>query len=538
MKLSYEDQITLPEGVYKVIHTGITDRVYHAFWMKLNADWPDGNGWKPGRATNSASNANTTEYWGTGYPVATHPLQTFTYGTGFTGVTNNTGVLWDAPANSWKGNWHHWAIYMQKNTTASSANGILRIWIDGVLKVNRSNMTFWSANTYFYNMFYFPSNTNCRTGHLNECYPGTDWTGMYLYVDNVEIWDDMPTSNTAPEISITSPTCPATVTSSPQTLTVTATDSDGTISSVNWYNDTTSANGSCTGAYSCSVTLGDGENSIRVVATDNGSVSSTVACTITKSVGADYTAPTITIQSPAETNPYYNMAATGAITVSGVAADNVEVSSVTWTCPSCSVTSGTATGKTTWSFSAIPGGGPYGSEVVTTGDFSSSDAWYTETGWEITGGKAVATSASNKGFQQSGLVLAQYANYLLSYDVSGYSGEGSLYLSQYGFGGATVGLTEAAGTYTLEVVCVDPTDPLRFASGSAALNISMDNISLKQKGIRNVVTVTATDSSGNTASDIIYINNFLEQRDVSISAGGPTTLTGGGTKKLIFKRAE
>lgn len=73
--------------------------------------------------------------------------------------------------------------------------------------------------------------------------------------------------------------------------------------------------------------------------------------------------PVVTILIPS-TTPYYagwstsgtilsNDGSVGAISVSGAASDNVGVTSVTWACPNCTPSSGTATGTTTWSISGI-----------------------------------------------------------------------------------------------------------------------------------------------------------------------------------------
>jgi hypothetical protein len=61
----------------------------------------------------------------------------------------------------------------------------------------------------------------------------------------------------------------------------------------------------------------------------------------------DTTNPSITIQSPTSSATY--AASDASLSISGIASDNIGVSSVTWTCDNCIVTSGTATGTTGWS---------------------------------------------------------------------------------------------------------------------------------------------------------------------------------------------
>jgi hypothetical protein len=69
----------------------------------------------------------------------------------------------------------------------------------------------------------------------------------------------------------------------------------------------------------------------------------------------DVTAPGITITSPTSSSTYTAPAA--AITLGGVAADGVGVTSVTWTCDKCTVTSGTASGTTAWTQTLMLGSG-------------------------------------------------------------------------------------------------------------------------------------------------------------------------------------
>lgn len=67
----------------------------------------------------------------------------------------------------------------------------------------------------------------------------------------------------------------------------------------------------------------------------------------TRAAGAP-AAPTILIHTP-DTAPTTSVS-TAALTVAGIAADDALVTAVTWTCPQCTVTSGTATGTTSWTF--------------------------------------------------------------------------------------------------------------------------------------------------------------------------------------------
>lgn len=66
---------------------------------------------------------------------------------------------------------------------------------------------------------------------------------------------------------------------------------------------------------------------------------------------ASGSAPSISIVSPSQTGSYSTTAST--VDVSGLASDDVAVTAVTWACATCTPTSGTATGTTSWSQTAI-----------------------------------------------------------------------------------------------------------------------------------------------------------------------------------------
>lgn len=66
--------------------------------------------------------------------------------------------------------------------------------------------------------------------------------------------------------------------------------------------------------------------------------------------GGDVTNPVTTITGP--TSSPTRSTSTSPETISGTCTDDTACTSVTWTCPTCSSTSGTATGTSSWSFSA------------------------------------------------------------------------------------------------------------------------------------------------------------------------------------------
>jgi hypothetical protein len=126
---------------------------------------------------------------------------------------------------------------------------------------------------------------------------------------------------------------------------------------VNWQTDHGTsgvANGSASWSIAA-VPLVTGTNTITVSAVDSLHKTASQSAVVTRSAesvttpvtpigGSDTTPPTITLTSPRRTIVQTNQAA---ITVSGVASDNVEVAKVTW--QNTLSGSGTATGTTKWS---------------------------------------------------------------------------------------------------------------------------------------------------------------------------------------------
>jgi len=110
--------------------------------------------------------------------------------------------------------------------------------------------------------------------------------------------------------------------------------------------------------------------------------------------GGDTTDPTVVITSPTSDATY----ATGStpINLGGTAADDVAVSTVTWACPECTPTSGSATGTTTWTIASI--GLASGSNVITVTATDSS----TNTGTDVL---TVTYTPSPPGNASSGLKM-------------------------------------------------------------------------------------------------------------------------------------
>lgn len=130
---------------------GITDEMYMDYWTRIDADaqkpggckwiWFQGNYVIPGEYGNSFN------------PILTAPWAG--WNTWMVGGNNSVGEagglaadrdvqIEDMPGiaalrgelgvNEWfQGRWHHFQVYAKLNSPVSASNGIIRVWIDGVL---------------------------------------------------------------------------------------------------------------------------------------------------------------------------------------------------------------------------------------------------------------------------------------------------------------------------------------------------------------------------------------------------------------------
>jgi hypothetical protein len=135
---------------------------------------------------------------------------------------------------------------------------------------------------------------------------------------------------TAPDLAIVQPTSASAFksTTSPLTLAGTAFDNVG-IDSVTWKNTSTGLTGTATGGTGAWTITGigliEGDNVINVTAADTVGNTKTVAVT----VSYDGTPPTVDITIPVATGTY-GPTSVRPLTIGGNAADNLELTSVTW----------------------------------------------------------------------------------------------------------------------------------------------------------------------------------------------------------------
>ncbi len=158
-----------------------------------------------------------------------------------------------------------------------------------------------------------------------------------------------PPDTTNPTVIITSPTSSATYSTSSDTLAIGGSASDNVgVSTVTWSNSR-GGNGTCSGTtswYASGISLLLGTNVIVVTARDSVGNSSTDTLTVTYN---DATLPTIAIMSPTTLPGYSTTEDT--VGVAGTAADNVEISAVTWS--NSAGGSGNCSGTNSWSAAAI-----------------------------------------------------------------------------------------------------------------------------------------------------------------------------------------
>ena len=113
--------------------------------------------------------------------------------------------------------------------------------------------------------------------------------------------------------------------------------------------------------------------------------------------------------------------------------------------------------------------GAFGSELVTNGNFDNNSDWSLGSGWSISGGLAVGTSASGNLQQNIGAVAGK--KYKLTFNVTAYT-SGSLSVD---LGGASAQTTSSVGLKTFNFTATS-TGNLRFYGGS--FSGSIDNVSV------------------------------------------------------------
>jgi len=286
-------------------------------------------------------------------------------------------------------------------------------------------------------------------------------------------WNVAAGDTTAPTISITAPTTSTTYATSSATLNVSGTAADAVgVTQVSWSNDR-GGSGVATGTASwsiTSITLQGGANVITVTARDAANNTSTDSLTVTYTA-ADTTAPGVSITTPTSVATYTT--STTPVTVGGTASDAVGVTQVTWA--NNRGGSGTAIGTTSWSASGITLLGGSNLITITARDAAGNSATDTLT---------VTYNAPD--------TTAPVATITTPTSVSTFT-TSTTPLTVGGTASDAVGVTQV--TWAND----------RGGSGTATGTTSWSASSIVLQSGSNVITITARDAAGNSATDVLTV---------------------------------
>jgi|GEM_PF-1415516 len=283
----------------------------------------------------------------------------------------------------------------------------------------------------------------------------------------------LPTDETAPAITIQSPTSSSSYSTGSSTMSLAGTASDNIgVSQVIWSNSR-GGSGAAQGTTNwsiASVQLSEGTNVITVTASDTAGNQKSDTLTVTYTA-PDQTAPAVTIQSPTSSSSY----STGSSTMSlgGTASDNIGVSQVTWS--NSRGGSGAAQGTTSWSIASVQLS--EGTNVITV---TASDAAGNHKSDTLT----VTYTAPD---QTAPTVTIQSPTSSSSYSTD------SSTISLAGSASDNVGVSQVTWSNSAG------------GSGSAQGTASWSIASVQLSEGTNTITVTASDAAGNRRSDTITV---------------------------------
>ncbi len=300
---------------------------------------------------------------------------------------------------------------------------------------------------------------------------------------------------TAPAVTITSPTSGTGYDTNSASLNIGGTASDAVgVTQVSWINSR-GGSGTATGTTSWSATgisLGEGDNVITITARDAAGNAATDILTVVYTI-PDATAPAVTITSPTSGTGYDTNSAS--LNIGGTASDAVGVTQVSWT--NSRGGSGSATGTTSWSAAGISLGEGENVVTVTARDAAGNTATDILTVvYTIPDATAPAVTITSP---TSGT----------GYDTNSAS------LNIGGTASDAVGVTQVSWTNS------------RGGSGSATGTTSWSAAGISLGEGENVVTVTARDAAGNTATDILTVVYTIPDATApAVTITSPTSGTG------------
>jgi hypothetical protein len=282
-----------------------------------------------------------------------------------------------------------------------------------------------------------------------------------------------PADTTAPAISIGTPTSGTTFAASTTPLTVGGTASDAVgVTQVTWANDR-GGSGTATGTTSWSasgIVLQSGANVITVTARDAAGNASTDALTVTYTP-PDTTNPTVAINTPTTSTTFTTTAAT--VGIGGTASDNVSVTQVAWS--NNRGGNGTATGTANW--------------IVTGIALQSGSNTLTVTARDAAGNLATAVLTVTYNAPDTTAPAVSIATPTTSTTFT----TGTTPLTVGGTASDAVGVTQV--TWAND----------RGGSGSATGTTNWNASGIVLFSGANVITITARDAAGNTATDALTV---------------------------------
>jgi Putative Ig domain/Glucodextranase, domain B len=310
---------------------------------------------------------------------------------------------------------------------------------------------------------------------------------------------------TAPAAAITTPTSAATHSTSTTPLTVGGTASDAVgVTQVTWANDR-GGSGTATGTTNWSasgVVLQSGSNVITITARDAAGNSAIDTLTVTYTP-ADTANPTVAISTPTPNATHTATAAT--MSLGGTASDNASVTQVTWS--NSRGGSGTATGTTSWSVATISLQDGSNTLTVTARDAAGNSA------------TDVLTVTYNAPDTTAPVVAIAQPTSASAFSAT------TAPVSVSGTSSDAVGVTQV--TWAND----------RGGSGTATGTTSWSANGVTLQSGSNLITITARDGAGNTATDTLTITLTLPLTVSSLTAnqtapqptGTPITFTATAT---------
>ena len=294
------------------------------------------------------------------------------------------------------------------------------------------------------------------------------------------------TDTTAPSVAITAPVATATYTTSNQQLAMSGTSSDNDeVETVFWSNSRGGA-GVCTGTSAWSIAavpLALGQNVITVSASDEAGNVATKTLTVTRT---DATPPVVAITAPVSSTTYATN--NPQITVAGTASDNVGVTTVSWSNDRGG--SGACTGTAAWGIDLIDL--TSGINVIT---ISASDA----TG--NVGTKTLTVTYTPDALAPTISITSPTSSAVYTTDDPAFSLSGTA--------ADSVGVQSVSWTND------------RGGSGTCSGTTSWSASGITLLRDQNVITVTATNASGKTATDVIMVT-YTGLHAPAVSITGPT----------------